>query len=114
MPNRVLGGIFLTIAASIWGGMFVAVKLVVDIIPPIPLVWFRYLVAFVVLSMVVIYEGINLKIDKKEDGTFTYTPQVVESRELDILFLLLLKNMEQCILQHRWVQLLLQRHQHLC
>jgi drug/metabolite transporter (DMT)-like permease len=38
MPNRVLGGIFLTIAASIWGGMFVAVKLVVDIIPPIPLV----------------------------------------------------------------------------
>ena len=81
MPNRVLGGIFLTIAASIWGGMFVAVKLVVDIIPPIPLVWFRYLVAFVVLSMVVIYEGINLKIDKKEDGTFTYTPQVVESRE---------------------------------
>ena len=37
MPNRVLGGIFLTIAASIWGGMFVAVKLVVDIIPPIPL-----------------------------------------------------------------------------
>ena len=64
MPNRVLGGIFLTIAASIWGGMFVAVKLVVDIIPPIPLVWFRYLVAFVVLSMVVIYEGINLKIDK--------------------------------------------------
>lgn len=66
MPNRVLGGIFLTIAASIWGGMFVAVKLVVDIIPPIPLVWFRYLVAFVVLSMVVIYEGINLKIDKKD------------------------------------------------
>ena len=38
MPNRVLGGIFLTIAASIWGGMFVAVKLVVDIIQTIQLI----------------------------------------------------------------------------
>ena len=103
MPNRVLGGIFLTIAASIWGGMFVAVKLVVDIIPPIPLVWFRYLVAFVVLSMVVIYEGINLKIDKKDILLL-----------ISIGIILLLKNMEQCILQHRWVQLLLRRHQHLC
>lgn len=61
MPNRVLGEIFLTIAASIWGGMFVAVKLVVDLIPPIPLVWFRYLIAFVVLSIIVIYQGVNLK-----------------------------------------------------
>lgn len=66
MSNKVLGGIFLTIAASIWGGMFVAVKLVVDLIPPIPLVWFRYLIAFIVLSVVVIYQGINLKIDKKD------------------------------------------------
>lgn len=108
MPNRVLGGIFLTIAASIWGGMFVAVKLVVDIIPPIPLVWFRYLVAFVVLSMVVIYEGINLKIDKKD------ILLLISIGIIGILFLLLLKNMEQCILQHRWVQLLLRQHQHLC
>lgn len=66
MSNKVLGGIFLTIGASIWGGMFVAVKLVVDLIPPIPLVWFRYLIAFIVLSVVVIYQGINLKIDKKD------------------------------------------------
>ena len=66
MSNRVLGGIFLTIAASIWGGMFVAVKLVVDLIPPIPLVWFRYLIAFVMLSIIVIYQGVNLKIDKKD------------------------------------------------
>lgn len=66
MSNKVLGGIFLTIAASIWGGMFVAVKLVVDLIPPIPLVWFRYLIAFIVLSVVVIYQGISLKIDKKD------------------------------------------------
>lgn len=66
MSNKVLGGIFLTIVASIWGGMFVAVKLVVDLIPPIPLVWFRYLIAFIVLSVVVIYQGINLKIDKKD------------------------------------------------
>lgn len=66
MSNKILGGIFLTVAASIWGGMFVAVKLVVDFIPPIPLVWFRYLIAFIVLSIVVIHQKISLKIDKKD------------------------------------------------
>ena len=30
MPKRLLGGIFLTLAASVWGGMFVAVKIAVD------------------------------------------------------------------------------------
>lgn len=62
MPKRILGGIFLTLAASVWGGMFVAVKIAVQYIPPIPLVWMRYIVAFVVLAAVVVYQRENLKI----------------------------------------------------
>ena len=66
MPKRLLGGIFLTLAASVWGGMFVAVKIAVGYIPPIPLVWMRYIVAFVVLAAVVVYQRENLKIARKD------------------------------------------------
>lgn len=66
MPKRLLGGIFLTLAASIWGGMFVSVKIAVQYIPPIPLVWMRYIVAFVVLTAVIIYQRENLKITRKD------------------------------------------------
>ena len=66
MPKRLLGGIFLTLAASVWGGMFVAVKIAVEYIPPIPLVWMRYIVAFVVLAAVVVYQRENLKIARKD------------------------------------------------
>ena len=44
--NKVLGSILLSLAASIWGGMFVVVKSIVTIIPPVELVWLRYLIAF--------------------------------------------------------------------
>ena len=66
MPKRILGGIFLTLAASVWGGMFVAVKIAVQYIPPIPLVWMRYIVAFVVLTAVVVYQRENLKIARRD------------------------------------------------
>ena len=66
MPKRLLGGIFLTLAASVWGGMFVAVKIAVEYIPPIPLVWMRYIVAFIVLAAVVVYQRENLKIARKD------------------------------------------------
>ncbi len=66
MPNRLLGSIFLTIAASVWGGMFVAVRIAVVYIPPIPLVWMRYLTALVVLLIVAFYQKLNLKIAKKD------------------------------------------------
>jgi drug/metabolite transporter (DMT)-like permease len=47
---KVKGAILLSLAAAIWGGMFVVVKVVVSEVPPIQLVWFRYLVAVVVLG----------------------------------------------------------------
>ncbi|MCI1915396.1 MAG: DMT family transporter [Bifidobacteriaceae bacterium] len=49
-PRKLVGALLLSVAASVWGGMFVVVKAVVDVVPPIQLVWFRYLVAVVVLG----------------------------------------------------------------
>lgn len=47
--NKFIGSMLLCIAASIWGGMFVVVKNIVQIIPPFELVWCRYLIAIVAL-----------------------------------------------------------------
>ncbi|WP_225208990.1 EamA family transporter [Limosilactobacillus walteri] len=49
--NKVVGSLLLSIAASIWGGMFVVVKSIVTIIPPIELVWCRYVVAILFLLL---------------------------------------------------------------
>ncbi|KRL41171.1 EamA family transporter [Lacticaseibacillus manihotivorans] len=49
--NKMIGAVYLSIAASIWGGMFVIVKAIVGQIPPIQLVWLRYLVAAPVLLL---------------------------------------------------------------
>ncbi len=47
--NKLLGSILLSIAACIWGGTFVAVKVVVGQIHPLQLVWLRYAVAIIFL-----------------------------------------------------------------
>ncbi|WP_028403028.1 DMT family transporter [Ectobacillus panaciterrae] len=52
MKNTWLGSIYLALAASIWGGMYVVVKIVVSIIPPLELVWMRYLVAIIALLII--------------------------------------------------------------
>lgn len=52
MKNTLLGSIYLTLAASIWGGMYVVVKVVVSVIPPLELVWMRYLVAIIALVII--------------------------------------------------------------
>lgn len=43
------GYVYLALAASIWGGMYVVSKYVLRYIPPLSLVWIRYLVAIIVL-----------------------------------------------------------------
>ncbi|WP_338232624.1 DMT family transporter [Companilactobacillus muriivasis] len=47
--KRVLGSIELSIAAVIWGAMFVVVKIIVDEVHPIQLVWLEYLISLVFL-----------------------------------------------------------------
>jgi drug/metabolite transporter (DMT)-like permease len=52
MIKRYIGPIYLTLAASIWGGMYVVSKIVLTVISPIELVWLRYLVALFTLGLI--------------------------------------------------------------
>lgn len=52
MKQNLIGAICLSLAASMWGGMYVVSKYVLDFIPPLTLVWLRYVIAFVFLYAV--------------------------------------------------------------
>ncbi|HDR4736204.1 TPA: DMT family transporter [Bacillus cereus] len=52
MKNTLLGSLYLFLASSIWGGMYVVVKVLVSVIPPLELVWLRYLVAIIALCII--------------------------------------------------------------
>ncbi|OTW82976.1 DMT family transporter [Bacillus thuringiensis serovar sumiyoshiensis] len=52
MKQNILGAICLSLAASICGGMYVVSKYVLDFIPPLTLVWLRFIIAFVVLYFI--------------------------------------------------------------
>jgi drug/metabolite transporter (DMT)-like permease len=47
---RLLGALYLTIAASIWGGMYVVTKYVLDYIPPLTLLVMRLVIAGVIFG----------------------------------------------------------------
>ncbi|CUH96061.1 putative membrane protein [Propionispora sp. 2/2-37] len=47
--KRYLGSLYLAMAASIWGGMYVVSKVVLTVIAPLELVWIRYAVALAAL-----------------------------------------------------------------
>ena len=51
MNSRYLGGLYMALAASIWGGMYVVSKVLLQNIEPLALVWLRYVVALVALSI---------------------------------------------------------------
>lgn len=65
MKNTLLGSLYLILASSIWGGMYVVVKVLVSVIPPLELVWLRYLVAIVTLLMVGFITKQNWRIEKR-------------------------------------------------
>lgn len=66
MKNTLLGSIYLALAASIWGGMYVVVKVVVSVIPPLELVWMRYLVAFAVLLIIGLGKKLSWRIHRRD------------------------------------------------
>lgn len=66
MGNLVIGAIFLSLAASIWGAMYVVVKVVVEVVPPLELVWMRYLIAVIALGIIGIVMKQSWKIVKKD------------------------------------------------
>jgi drug/metabolite transporter (DMT)-like permease len=66
MKKSYLGPIYLTLAASIWGGMYVVSKMVLTFISPLELVWFRYLVALITLIVISIITGQDWKIKRRD------------------------------------------------
>lgn len=49
MQENFKGAIYLSIGASLWGGMYVASKYALDLIPPFTLLFIRYILASVIL-----------------------------------------------------------------
>jgi drug/metabolite transporter (DMT)-like permease len=64
MRQNLMGAICLSLAASIWGGMYVVSKYVLNFIPPLTLVWLRYVIAFVFLF--IILKTVHSKSEKHE------------------------------------------------
>ncbi|MCG7336123.1 DMT family transporter [Sporosarcina sp. ACRSM] len=68
MKNTWIGSLFLILASSIWGGMYVVVKVVVAVIPPLELVWMRYLIALVALVIIGLVTRQNWRIQRRHFG----------------------------------------------
>lgn len=56
------GALYLSLAASIWGGMFVVVRVAVEVIPPVPLVWLRYLTAIFAIFAFGVWRRVSWRI----------------------------------------------------
>lgn len=68
MKNTLIGSIYLILASSIWGGMYVVVKVLVAVIPPLELVWMRYLIALVALVIIGLVTRQNWRIKRRHFG----------------------------------------------
>lgn len=66
MKKTLLGSLYLSLAASIWGGMFVVVKHVVDVVPPLELVWIRYVIAILALLIIGVLTKQSWRINKRD------------------------------------------------
>lgn len=64
MRNTFLGATCLSLAAAIWGSMYVVSKYVLDFVPPITLVWLRYIIALAVLYTL-------LKLEQHKNKNYT-------------------------------------------
>jgi drug/metabolite transporter (DMT)-like permease len=64
--DKYIGSLYLALAASIWGGMYVVVKVTVEVIPPFELVWMRYLVALIALLIVGLITRQSWRIHKRD------------------------------------------------
>ncbi|KLU66595.1 putative inner membrane transporter yiJE [Desulfosporosinus acididurans] len=66
MSKNKLGSIYLALAATIWGGMYVISKVVLTVIPPLELVWLRYIIALLVLSAMAVLTHQSWRIRKRD------------------------------------------------
>ncbi|WP_018131991.1 DMT family transporter [Effusibacillus pohliae] len=65
MKHSILGAVCLALAASIWGGMYVVSKYVLQSVPPFTLLWLRYVIAVLVLSAILWKTG-RYRIEKRD------------------------------------------------
>lgn len=54
MNTRYVGGLYMALAASIWGGMYVVSKIILATVQPLELVWLRYVVALITLAVCIV------------------------------------------------------------
>jgi len=54
MKSRVMGGLAMVLAASIWGGTYVVSKTLLTDVQPLALEWLRYVVALLTLALVIL------------------------------------------------------------
>ena len=66
MSKKFLGGFYMALAASIWGGMYVVSKLVLTVVQPLLLVWLRYVVALIVLALIMIFTRQSWRVHRKD------------------------------------------------
>lgn len=66
MNKMLKGAICLSLAGMIWGGLFLAVRLVVGAVEATPLVWMRYIVAFFALFLLGQYRHVSWRIERKD------------------------------------------------
>ncbi|MCI0184392.1 hypothetical protein MM817_02689 [Acidibacillus sp. S0AB] len=62
MNTRYLGALYMALAASIWGGMYVVSKIILATVQPMELVWMRYVVALITLAVCIIVTKQSWKI----------------------------------------------------
>ena len=68
MKHTLIGSFYLMVASSIWGGMYVVVKVLVAVIPPLELVWMRYLIALVALVVIGLVTRQKWRIKRRHVG----------------------------------------------
>jgi len=56
MTNRTKGILYALSAAFVWGFLAISLKVALDFVPPLTIVWLRFLVAFIVLWMVLLFK----------------------------------------------------------
>ena len=60
--HRYAGPIYLMLAASIWGGVYVVSKVVLEVLPALEVIWLRYLLAIVSLAIFGTLRGENWRL----------------------------------------------------
>lgn len=63
--EKYLGPLYLTLAASIWGGVYVVSKVVLTVLPALELVWIRYVIALITLWLFARLKGDSWRIPRQ-------------------------------------------------